>query len=235
MIATALHQAILAHGLEVEPREACGVILDGAEYVRCRNIAAPFRQFLMHPDDYAAAARRGTITHIVHTHPMGSPAEPSVNDLAGCEATRTPWVIVSVPGGACRVIEPTGRPAALEGREYAHGVCDCLTLCRDWFRREWALEFPEIEYEEHHWKLRRGLVRRLFAQWGFVSIPRADLRRGDVICFQVPPSAELNHLAICLGDNRILHQPRGRLSGEEPYQNRLAIHAHLWLRHRSRL
>ena len=50
------------HAREAFPREACGllVISKGREiYLRCRNIGGGSDQFVIHPEDYAAADAEG--------------------------------------------------------------------------------------------------------------------------------------------------------------------------------
>jgi proteasome lid subunit RPN8/RPN11 len=234
---TALHPEIFRHGMEEEPREACGLILDDREYVRCRNITRDDGHFVLHPGDYAAAAARGTVTAVVHTHPRGMPATPSLADLACCERTGLPWLIMSIPSGQVQRVDPQGRVLPLLGRPYVHGVFDCLTLAKDFFRQEFGIVLPDIEYAEEWWRRGQDLISELYAEWGFepLTVPHATLLlRGDVMLMQTPPSRVFNHIAVYLGGGRLLHQPRGRLSCEIPYDGSITQHANRWLRYRGR-
>ena len=80
----------LEHARSEYPREACGllVIRKGREvYARCRNIGVGTDQFVIHPEDYAAADIQGEIVGVVHSHPGMSP-EPSQADRVACECWR---------------------------------------------------------------------------------------------------------------------------------------------------
>ena len=84
--------------------ESCGVVVDGV-YWRCRNIADnPCADFAIDPRDYAAAALRGTVEAIVHSHPKGGPASEA--DKRACTGTGLPWHIWSVPDKQWSTINP---------------------------------------------------------------------------------------------------------------------------------
>lgn len=84
--------------------ESCGVVVDSV-YWPCRNIADnPHTDFAIDPRDYAAAALRGKIQAIVHSHPQGGSASEA--DIKACAKTRLPWHIWSVPDRKWLIIEP---------------------------------------------------------------------------------------------------------------------------------
>ncbi len=121
------------HARDAFPREACGflVIRKGREiYLRCRNIGLGSDQFVIHPEDYAAADAEGEIVGVVHSHP-GLPPEPSQADRVACEASGLIWHIVSFPSGEWSELIPSGYIAPLVGRQWSHGVLDCYALVRD--------------------------------------------------------------------------------------------------------
>ena len=144
----------LEHARAEYPREACGllVIRKGREvYARCRNIGVGTDQFVIHPEDYAAADIQGEIVGVVHSHPGMSP-EPSQADRVACEASGLPWYIVGIPSEDWVRIEPTGFVAPLVGREWSHGVLDCYSLVRDWFRSERGVLLPNFARFDDWWK-----------------------------------------------------------------------------------
>jgi proteasome lid subunit RPN8/RPN11 len=211
----------LEHARAEYPREACGllVIRKGREvYARCRNIGVGTDQFVIHPEDYAAADIQGEIVGVVHSHPGMSP-EPSQADRVACEASGLPWHIVGFPSEDWVRIEPTGFVAPLVGREWSHGVLDCYSLVRDWFRSERGVLLPNFARFDDWWKRGENLYLDNFAQVGFEVINSADLRSlqpGDCFLMQVA-SPVPNHAAVYLGDGLILHHLQGRLSSRDVY------------------
>ena len=208
----------LAHAREEYPREACGllVIRKGREvYLRCRNIGVGTDQFVIHPEDYAAADAEGEIVGVVHSHPGLSP-EASQADRVACEATGLPWHIVGIPSEAWAVIEPAGYTAPLVGRQWSHGVLDCYSLVRDWFHSERSVDLPNFPRFDDWWKRGESLYLGNFAQTGFAVIDAADLQPGDCFLMQVA-SPVPNHAAVYLGDGLMLHHLQGRLSSRDVY------------------
>lgn len=211
----------LEHARAEYPREACGllVIRKGREvYARCRNIGVGTDQFVIHPEDYAAADIQGEIVGVVHSHPGTSP-EPSQADRVACEASGLPWHIVGFPSEDWVRIEPTGFVAPLVGREWSHGVLDCYSLVRDWFRSERGVLLPNFARFDDWWKRGENLYLDNFSQVGFEVVNFADLRNlllGDCFLMQVA-SPVPNHAAVYLGDGLILHHLQGRLSSRDVY------------------
>lgn len=214
-----------AHALATYPREACGLVIveKGREiYVACRNAAAtPSEHFVLPADDYAAAEERGEAIALFHSHPDTN-AEPSDADRASCEASGMPWYIASVirDEGAISVrdvrrIAPCGYEAPLVGRAFAHGVLDCYTLVRDWYRRERGIVLPDFERDDGWWLKGGDLYMQQFEAAGFERID-GPLQVGDGILMQIlAPVA--NHAAVYIGDGQILQHLYGRLSSRDVY------------------
>lgn len=220
-----LSQAICDHAADVFPEEACGLLIKtegGREYVRCGNVAInPEQHFLIDKHDQADAEDRGEVLAIIHSHPNRSLA-PSMTDLVSCELHELPWGIVAWPGGEMQWVKPSGYIAPLLGREFAHGLMDCWSACRDWYAREAGLQLPNFERKELWWEDESGpsLYEENFAAAGFEQVN--DLRRGDMLVFQVPtigrPCHFPNHAAIYLGTEPSLHsEPSPSLGGAGPF------------------
>lgn len=208
----------LEHAHDAYPREACGLLIvrKGREiYIRCRNLAVGTDQFVIHPQDYAAADAEGEIIGVVHSHPGLSP-EPSQADRVACEASCLPWYIVGSSSGEWSTIEPSGYSAPLVGREWSHGVLDCYALVRDWFQRERGITLPDFPRFDEWWKRGENLYLDHFAIAGFFSIDFDNLQAGDCFLIQVA-SPVPNHAAVYLGDDMILHHLQGRLSSRDVY------------------
>lgn len=216
-----------AHALAEYPREACGVVIveRGVEvYVACRNISpAPEDQFVMSPEDEAAAEDRGEVVAIVHSHPDVS-ARPSEADKVRCSARGVPWVIISVmPGPVVHetaTIEPSGYEAPLVSRQWAHGVLDCWALCRDWYEREWALVLPDPARVDEWWNDGASSLYSdaALVDAGFERVRDNELTKGDLILMQIRSRNRVpNHAGVYLGDGQMLHHMYGRLSTRDPY------------------
>jgi proteasome lid subunit RPN8/RPN11 len=212
---------VLAHAARDFPREACGllVIHKGREtYVPCRNIGVGTDQFVIHPEDYVRADRLGEIVGVFHSHP-NLPAEPSQADKVACEASGLPWFILSFPSGQWHEMQPSGYIAPLVGRAWAHGVLDCYSVIRDWYRAERGIDLPNFDRFDEWWKRGQNLYLDNFGSAGFEAlgtVQSQDMEIGDVLLMQVA-SPVPNHAAIYLGDGLILHHLQGRLSSRDVY------------------
>lgn len=207
-----------AHGAAEYPRECCGlvVIFKGRQqYQPCRNIAEGTDQFAMHPDDYADADAKGEIVAVIHSHP-NMPPVPSQADRVSCEQTGLAWFIVGIPTLAWGDLYPTGYIAPLVGRQWSHGVLDCYSIIRDWYKQERGIELLDFERHDGWWLRGENLYAENFEKAGFRDVPVNDLQAGDVILMQVG-SPVINHGAVYIGDGLILHHVQTRLSTRDVY------------------
>lgn len=213
-----VRQSAVQHAESEFPREACGLVIiqRGRQvYVPCRNLSLVGDQFIIHPNDYAAADERGEIVAVVHSHPNLPPA-PSQADRSACSASGLVWHIVSLPSGEWARIEPDGYKAPLVGREWAFGVLDCYSIIRDWYAENRGVELPDYHRVDDFWKRGENLYMDNFRHAGFYEIPVNDLVAGDVI-LMTNGSAMPTHGAVYLGDGMILHHVQNRLSSRELY------------------
>lgn len=207
------------HARREYPRESCGLVVNvqGKErYFACRNIAERAEDFILDPEDYAKAEDLGDIMAVVHSHPDVS-ANPSQADRVSCEASGLPWLIVAYPVGLWVELRPEGYTAPLIGRQFSHGVLDCYTLVRDWYKLERGVELLDFERRDEWWNKGQDLYIENFAKTGFVSLPDgAPIEPGDVIFMQIRSNV-VNHAAIYLGNDQIIHHLQNRLSCRDIY------------------
>jgi proteasome lid subunit RPN8/RPN11 len=224
------------HAAEQFPREACGLLVDD-QYFPCENQATtPTEHFIIGARDYLEASKRGQIQAVCHTHPNYS-AEPSEADRASCETTKLPWLILSWPTDVLVQIEPCGFMAPLVGRPFVHGVHDCFSIVRDYYKLELGIELKNYGRTDEWWERGEDLYRRNMVDAGFVKIDFAsvdDLRKHDVIVMQIR-SKEPNHAAVLVepSKNVIIHHLHGQLSRRDVYGGFWFKHTAFVGRHRS--
>ncbi|WP_413544680.1 C40 family peptidase [Candidatus Symbiopectobacterium sp. NZEC135] len=210
--------AILAHAEQEYPREACGVVVHNQQrqrYVPCRNLAqAPQDHFIISPEDYAQAEDSGTLVAIVHSHPDAT-TTPSAVDLAQCDQSQLPWVIVSWPEGDVRTLMPQQGIKPLLARPFVHGIWDCYAIVRDWYQLERNIQLPNFARTDDWWNRGENLYMTHYRDAGFMPVTD-DIAPGDVIVMQVRAS-EPNHAGVYVGNGEMLHHMYGQLSQKVPY------------------
>lgn len=122
----------------------------------------------------------------------------------------------------------------LEGRPFIHGIFDCFTLLKDWFIQEHKIDLVwNLQRPFGWWETVDSLYLKNARLAGFE--PQVGLLQvGDVLLFALQGST-VNHAAIYLGNNRILHHLGGRFSCQQTLTPGLASlrkntwrHKELW-------
>jgi proteasome lid subunit RPN8/RPN11 len=233
------------HAEQEYPNESCGLIIifKGREkYFPCRNVATnPTETFTMSIEDYADAEEQGEIVACCHSHPNAVPT-PSQADIVSCEASKLVWHIVRVDGEAgiqadgeigqigrslnIHTFEPTGYKAPLVGRTFSHGVLDCYSLVKDWYKEERGIDLPPFKRADGWWDDgTSNLYMDHMEEAGFYDVgqfqPNGKMTQpeiGDMILMQIRSKNGVpNHAGIYIGDGMMLHHLYGRLSSRDMY------------------
>lgn len=217
-----------AHAIEAYPQECCGLVVrrvDGYEfYKRCRNLAAtPQEHFIVDPQDRADAEDAGEIIAVAHSHPNVA-ARPSQADKVMCEKSGLEWFIVHVSrdpdtkiisSGEMVSFKPEGYVAPLLGRTFSHGVLDCYSLIRDYYKQQLDIELPNYERRDDWWVHGDDLYMRHFRDAGFEQITDG-IKENDVIIMQIR-AKQPNHAGVYIGGGLVLQHMANRLSTRDVY------------------
>ncbi len=218
-------KAFKEHVVNCYPHEACGVIIMGS-YFPCRNVADdPVEHFRISSIEMAGLqAVYGRVEAILHSHPYRIdarnkwPAEwPSTNDMAQWIKGDVPWGIASTEGEnvSDMLWLDDGDIAPLVGRPFVHGVWDCYSLVRDWFRVEQGITLQNFARGMDWWDRGYNLYEENFAKANFIEVKRDDLQVGDCAIMQIMSKVP-NHAAVVTGSNTLLQHFIHRKSGEYP-------------------
>lgn len=203
--------------------ESCGLIIEGG-YIPCDNLSAdPCNGFEIDPRIFAEVEDK--IDFLVHSHP-GGPPFPTAKDMESQILTDVPWAIIATYSGDDEV--GSGNPVLfgdqlpippLLGRPFRHGVTDCYSLIRDWFRIERGVTIPDFPRTWGWWEEKKdketgeviapamNLYKDCFQEAGFRELRVGESHEiGDVFLAQIR-SKHLNHGGVYVGHGRIMHHP----------------------------
>lgn len=216
----------MRHALSCPDEEMCGLITDkrgvGTLFVPCENIAENRKNtFKISQEAYLRAMRHGSVVGTFHSHPR-SPrgCEPSAVDREASDASGLPSFIFSPPKQTiCCYRPPAARNRPLLGRSHCWGIQDCLSLVCDFYERAGvSLRTPFHLPVDLCWENVRDLMAEQAIASDFQPLKRAESKRvGDLLVIASDRSAEPHYAVIC-DDDKILHQPEGRLSRREPFE-----------------
>ena len=101
------------------------------------------------------------------------------------------------------------------GRPFLHGLFDCYTLVKDYFKRNFNLILPtNLQRTWEWWNTGSNLYLEHANSYGFTEAK--DIKKHDLLVMSLS-SPVPNHGAIYLGDNKIMHHVAGRFSTIEEF------------------
>lgn len=224
--------AAKAYFMAHSPKEAAGFLVDG-DFVPLKNISPkPLTSFEIALADFEPYL--GRIEAMLHSHPGEAEAYPSEADMAQQISMGVPWGIILCDnsnaadpvwfGDQCPVPPLTGPE-----RYFRHGVTDCYSLIRDYYRLERNIIIPDFPRDWNWWEKGGDLYQDGFQKAGFVEIKQHEAAEGDVFLAAVGGAAQrggiINHGGVYLGGSGhfILHHlgagrpvDHSRLAVKEP-------------------
>lgn len=207
---------IYKHAEECYPKEACGFLVIknriDAFYMPCKNLAIEDEDFRIDPYEYVQASRQGIIAGVVHTHPDATP-EPSSMDIKYCNNNTVPWIIVSYPDKEVHIQWPGHITDTYSKRHFIYGIIDCMTLFRDYYRKELNILVPDVFRDDDFWDKGYSQYLDNYERVGFeyISSNLRDIRLHDVMLFKLFANTA-NHLGVYVGDGNMLHHQISTLS-----------------------
>jgi len=201
------------HARRCYPEEACGFILSD-RFLPLPNIAEDkVKNFEIDAREYIRY--NGDIKCIVHSH--ADYGHASKQDMLSQISTNVPWGLICIANGSLEKIAFWGdqlEPQDLVGRVFCHGVHDCYSLVRDYYRMK-GITIPIFPRENFWWEKFPSMLMDNCHEAGFEFIDECDLKEGDVVFMQIMANV-VNHSAIYLGKSWIVHHLYGKLSKKDP-------------------
>lgn len=225
---------IREHALEESPKECCGLVLlndkDVYESVRCENISPdPEKGFVINPVDYIKASRGGRVIGTYHSHANDKDAF-SEFDKFNSENHKLIYFLYCTKKNSFLEYNPDQEFNSYIGRIFQIKKSDCFTLMRDFYSKE--LSIPIKDYERNdNWKREdKYIFENNYKSEGFYKV-NGEYKKYDCHLFKFRGDAA-EHIAVNLGNNLILHQPRNGFSRIEELTSRYKKFIHYTIRHK---
>ena len=213
-------ETIKQHALADLPKECCGLILKNGNVVETKNSSYfPEQTFAINFEDLPSDITLDDISLFYHSHPEGG-AKSSI-DIYFSHKTNLPSAIYDVKNDSFSYYNPKGHyELPLIGRDFLANEIDCITLVKDFYKRNLNIEIEDIKHPireiepddwQNHpefWKYNRKdntAFVELYKERGFFE--RKDLKKYDIILSDNGLIKALSHIGVYLGDNKVMHHP----------------------------
>jgi cell wall-associated NlpC family hydrolase len=243
MFDASIIQAVRDHAIAEYPKESCGVVtLNG--YKPCNNIhPEPLNNFKISGRVIAPLLKKGELLAVVHSHPNG-PNHPSKADMQAQLNLGVAFGITVTEGeGATDPIWWGGNTPMqpLIGRPFVHGVTDCLALIRDYYKSVLDIQIKDYARTDAWWdqgQNSENMYLDLYSENGFRKVkPKSSdddvIPQTHDLVFMRIRSNVVNHAAVYLGGDQILHHLSNRLSTDEDSASKWHRQIYGYYRHES--
>ena len=205
------------HSEKEFPKESVGFVVDG-KYVPVKNSHKdPENHFKVNPKTIAKYGN--TIQAIIHSHNITVDPEtnkpkhypfPSYDDMVNQQQWNIPFGIQLIndagPGNILWWGYEDKDIPPLEGRPYIHGVYDCFSLLRDYFRVNLDITLPDFPRHDQWWD-RDDCPNNLYLdhiETYCDKVDIKDLQPNDVLLLKIRSKVP-NHAMIYEGGDVAIH------------------------------
>lgn len=196
------------------PKEACGVFTRSIGYFPCTNIDPEPNDNFQMKEYFQVAANESDVIALFHSH-TNSETSPTLADMHFQIKTKFPWCVA--------VLNDKGSPfdffswgsdviPPLIGRQYRSGAMDCFSIIRDAYKLWYNVTLPEFPRDKDFAEKGQNIYLDNYGYADFKLITPELLMPGDVVIGSVGARGIINHGAIVLNNNEIIHHLSGHLS-----------------------
>lgn len=198
------------------PHECCGFIIVNhtgkiSRIYPTKNIAENTQDnFVIDPAEYIEAEREGKVIAYYHSHTL-SDEQFSNADKVNSESLKLPLFVYSTITDKFNFYTPSNYEAPLIGREFVWGIFDCWALVVDYYKSKLNIKLDNHFFRKGH----DDVLQNDYFKNNYESqhlIPHNEKLKEHDILFMKVESKTINHVAIYIGNDIILHHPGGRLS-----------------------
>ena len=210
--------AAINHAKKEFPKESCGAIVNG-KYIRFKNESLnPEEEFEIKDDRWYDWYMKGEIDCIIHSHNDSNQA--SMVDQIQQRELGIPSMIINLKNKSlmdCIVFGGDIHPP-LKGRPFFWGVYDCVSLVKDYILNQFGFEIKYPAHEFDFWiKQKNYFEKYLGEQNPFIEVATSDMKKHDVLLYNIDGSRFINHIAVIISDNgEVLHHMYNNISGTYP-------------------
>jgi len=196
--------------------EICGFVVKN-NLIPCENISSnPTKHFQISPVDYMVTCQIGNPDYLYHSHHNNE--EFSDLDKITLYNHKIRGLLYCKKNNKFKIFLPESYQNKYIDRSFKIGQNDCLSLVTEYYKNELGVELPAFDrtenwYTENPNRINENIPVRL--------IKVAEAQKNDIIVFDLLNNKMPSHIAIYLGNDMILHQPRGRQSTIELLNNAL--------------
>lgn len=215
-------EKIKSEAIAAYPNEAVWLVTEKRGCYQVENIHSdPENFFKISSEDSLQASLEGLL-QVIHSH-CDVPEVPSKEDMELFERVNVPCGILTTDGEwASEILWMNEDIPPLEGRPFIHGVSDCYSVLRDYYRLK-GFEVADVPRDWCWWDSEEdNYLEKLFESRGFYEVPKEEARAGDSWLALIRGPV-IHHCGVLLENDLILHHPgasepidRSKLSIVEP-------------------
>lgn len=213
----------IEHAKEDWPNEACGAIIND-KYERFENKAHlrgenKSDSFLIKDNDFNLAYINNEVQCVIHSHNDYNKA--SKQDQIQQTEMEIPFGIINLKNKSVIHVVFWGdniRIEPLKGRQFFYGVWDCLGIVRDYYRLNYNIISPNPARDFAFWfkgvSMFEEYTKENMMPFNYVEVDNAQ--PGDVLFYNIHGTKYVNHCAIYLKQDLVLHHLDHEISKTYP-------------------